>query len=91
MMKGLGDTSFGSLIQTDVPTVCAGLGFSFCCPECSKLLTYLLSSHGPVCVIPFPVLGGGCCPMGSDGYWCVFWWTSHLCQWTLYLLQCPGE
>ena len=59
MMKGVGDTSFGSLIQTDVPTVCAGLGFSFCCPECSKLLTYLLSSHGPVCVIPFPVLGGG--------------------------------
>ena len=56
---------FGSLIQTDVPTVGAGLGFSSCCPECSKLLTYLLSSHGPVCVIPFPVLRGGAVPWGQ--------------------------
>ena len=56
MMKGVGDTSFGSLIQTDALTVYAGPGLSFCCPECSNLLTYLLM--GPVCVIPFLVLRG---------------------------------
>ena len=41
MMKGVGDTSFGGPIQTDAPTVYAGPGLSFCCPECSNLLTYV--------------------------------------------------
>ena len=85
LMKGVGDTSFGSLIQTDVPTVCAGLGLSSCCPECSNLLTYLFMGL----YVSFHLLyGGGAVPSGqmdtgvSSGGFQIYV-NGHL--------QCPGE